>query len=76
MKKMRKRGSFISMENLLANDDDDENADDSDSESAEERKYSNGKKGTATNDTTNSKIDTESVVLHPVFILEKGFSRV
>lgn len=70
MKKMRKSGSFLSMDNLGGGDDDN---------SVSEEENTDSAKGTNTRENSDSntlKFDKESVILHPIFILGQAFAKV
>jgi len=66
MKKLRRRGSYISMENLLvdANEEEDENA---------ERRV---KPKISETDINNIKVDHEGITVEPIFVLSQAFDKV
>ena len=66
-KKIRKSGSYLSMENL---DIEEESEEDEQDETTPSKK-----KDHITNDTS-LKLDSESIVLFPIYILEQAFSKV
>ena len=67
-KKIRKTGSFLSMENLDIQEESEEDIDDN----VHTAVYiKNSKKSL-----NSLKLDSESLVLHPVYILEQAFSKV
>lgn len=79
IKKMRKNGSYLSMENLDVNIEQYESSSvESDEESPEPKKEKKRKAQQQTKKESNEqlKFDNESITLHPIFILERAFSRV
>lgn len=69
MKKIRKSGSYLSMENL------DLNGDDVEEDEEEEPEKKNGKNN-QNNDLPSLRLDSENLTFHPVYILEQAFSKV
>lgn len=73
MKKLKKSGSYLSMENL----DVDEESQKSDNEDDAINDKSKDKlQNTNANDLAGLKFDNESVILHPIYILGQAFHKV
>jgi hypothetical protein len=75
MKKMRKNASCLSMENLNLEDDNEDEKNLSESMKSSDLE-DESKKVTPHSNNGTPKLDSENVVLHPIFILEKAFVRV
>lgn len=73
MKKIRKQGSYLSMENLDVGDDE-EFKDDEEEDEKESRNIR--KKKSSIMEMPDLKVNSENIILHPVYILEKAFSKV
>lgn len=63
MKKMRKSGSYLSMENLDAGDESSISEEDNNNDNKKGDEYKNG------GDLNSPKFDTENIILHPIYIL-------
>eukprot|EP00347_Sterkiella_histriomuscorum_P004556 403360013 len=67
MKKMRRSGSYLSMENLDVEVDSDQSLED---ETDDKTQTNNA------NDLSSLKFESENIILHPIYILEKAFHKV
>lgn len=73
MKKLKKSGSYLSMENLDV--DRESNRSDEEDDATNDKSKDNKTNGNM-NDLAGLKFDNESVILHPIYILGQAFHKV